>query len=655
MKRKTGKLFGLVLAVLMVVCLLPVTALADGGLTINVTSQEELTAALNKSERVDAINITQSFTVTADATIQYGGDKINHYSDTVMTVAEGVTLTIGSGGSIGSMWPSYEGDWETPPLPNAKIINNGTVKVQSGGSTVADFARNNGTITVESGGEAVCCNDNYGTVTVQSGGSYRTSQGADANNHGTITIQEGGEMESRFGSSIINCADGTLTIDGIYYCNCARYENADRLQFKNDGTVNGSGDAIVRKADPDNMVVSSLDAMIEAMMAELGQTSRFENWNDIGIFKLEEVSSYDELKAVFPGNRTVAEEFVEGDMDAIAVLTADITVTDSEVQTMGRIVVPEQCKLTVADGAYLEAGMDNDGTVIVQPGGALATTMGGNITNHGTLTIQEGGSLASQMGGRVVNNGDMTLNGAFNCGVFHHAEENTDVIWFENNGNVTGSGSVLPYQVDTDVPVNMEAVIEALQHQLPETIAVSVVPFVDVESGTYYYHAVLWAVSHGPQITNGTDETHFSPEETCTRGQVVTFLWRAAGKPLPSDTVSPFPDVQDTEAYYYNAVLWAVEKGITTGMDNGMFEPEDSCTRGQVVTFLHRFRNKPAPSSSTNPFSDVVGGKYYYDAVLWAYYHTPQITNGTDATHFAPEDICTRAQIVTFLHRAMQG
>ena len=472
MKRKFRKLLGLLLAVLMAVSLLPAAALAAGGVTINVTNQAELTAALNRTEPVDAIHITQSFTVTEDATIQYGGDKINYYSGTVMTIEEGVTLTIGAGGSIGCFWPSYEGDWETPPLPNASLVNNGTVTVESGGSTAAEFTRNNGDIIVESGGEAVCCADNYGTVTVESGGAYRTSQGADANNHGIITIEKGGEMESRFGSSIINCADGTLTVDGTYYCNCARYDGADHLWFQNSGTVNGSGDVIVRNADPENMQVSSLDAMIEGMMAQLGQTSRFENWEDISIFKQVDVFSYDDLKAAFPGNRTVAGEAVEGDMDVIAVLGADITVTGDDIRTMGKIIVPEGFTLTIADGAALEAGIDNYGTVIVKSGGALSTTMGGDITNYGTLTVEEGATLTSQMGSSVVNNGKLTLDGEFRCGVFHNGEENADVIWFENNGQMAGSGTVTLCQADPENPADLPAAAEALQDALPETITV---------------------------------------------------------------------------------------------------------------------------------------------------------------------------------------
>ena len=174
-------------------------------------------------------------------------------------------------------------------------------------------------------------------------------------------------------------------------------------------------------------------------------------------------------------------------------------------------------------------------------------------------------------------------------------------------------------------------------------------PFVDVSESDYFYEPVLWAVDKG--ITNGTDATHFSPAATCTRGQVVTFLWRAAGSPAPSSTTNPFTDVNASD-YYYNAVLWAVGKNITNGTSPTTFGPNDGCTRGQVVTFLHRFENSPKPSSTTNPFVDVSSSEYYYTPVLWAV--EKEITNGTDKTHFSPNMTCTRGQIVTFLYRDMK-
>ena len=237
-------------------------------------------------------------------------------------------------------------------------------------------------------------------------------------------------------------------------------------------------------------------------------------------------------------------------------------------------------------------------------------------------------------------------------------------------------------------------------------------PFSDVKKGDYFYDPVLWALNRTPQITDGTTETTFSPNDTCTRGQVVTFLWRAMGCAEPSSLSNPFTDVK-TSDYFYEAVLWAVEHGITDGTGVTTFSPEAPCTRGHVVTFLYRtegaaamrasafdatvyitktgekyhsanctslrrskieislseaqsrgytpcelcMRGSSASKSAPAPqtvagFRDVLTDAYYAPAVVWAVENT--ITNGTSDTTFSPADPCTRGQIVTFLYRDMQ-
>ena len=175
-------------------------------------------------------------------------------------------------------------------------------------------------------------------------------------------------------------------------------------------------------------------------------------------------------------------------------------------------------------------------------------------------------------------------------------------------------------------------------------------PFVDVGKTDYFYDAVLWAYYHTPQVTNGLDATHFGPYETCTRGQIVTFLWRALGEPAPTITKNPFVDVKESD-YYYKAVLWAFENGVTTGTDDTHFAPNAYCKREHAVAFLYRAAGKPEYTNKTNPFSDVSSSAYYYDAVLWAV--EKNITKGIDATHFGPTESCQRCQIVTFLYRFM--
>ena len=171
--------------------------------------------------------------------------------------------------------------------------------------------------------------------------------------------------------------------------------------------------------------------------------------------------------------------------------------------------------------------------------------------------------------------------------------------------------------------------------------------FYDVPNGAYFYEAVKWAVKSG--VTNGLSDTMFGPYESCTRAQIVTFLWRAAGSPEPK-AASSFTDVP-ASAYYAKAVAWAVENGITNGMTETTFAPNATCTRGQSVTFLYRAL-KGIASGSAN-FTDVKSDAFYADAVIWAVKN--DVTNGTSNTTFSPNADCTRAEIVTFLYRAYQG
>lgn len=174
-------------------------------------------------------------------------------------------------------------------------------------------------------------------------------------------------------------------------------------------------------------------------------------------------------------------------------------------------------------------------------------------------------------------------------------------------------------------------------------------PFVDVQNkNDYFYTPVLWAVENN--ITYGTDTTHFSPNQSCTRAQLVSFLWRAAGEPEPETTKSPFTDVQDPSEYYYKAVLWAAENGIAAGVGNNQFAPNQTCTRAQIVSFIYR-ASGDTETYTENPFQDVSPKDYYYKAVLWG--AANGVVAGTSDTTFSPNQTCTRAQGVSFLYRSV--
>lgn len=192
--------------------------------------------------------------------------------------------------------------------------------------------------------------------------------------------------------------------------------------------------------------------------------------------------------------------------------------------------------------------------------------------------------------------------------------------------------------------------------QLTGTVAIKIgqtMNFIDVKTTDYFYNSVKWAV--GKNITNGTSSTTFSPYKSCTRAEIVTFLWRAAGSPEPTITRNPFRDVNAvTHSSYYKAILWASQKGITSGTSATAFSPDQVCTRAQIVTFLYRYAGQPSGYYS-NPFKDVgaTSEASYYKAVLWAV--GKGITTGTSATTFSPYASCNRAEAVTFLYRYTNG
>ncbi len=181
-------------------------------------------------------------------------------------------------------------------------------------------------------------------------------------------------------------------------------------------------------------------------------------------------------------------------------------------------------------------------------------------------------------------------------------------------------------------------------------------PFYDVNGSDWFYSAVMWAYYNEPRVTTGVDASHFRPKASCTRAQVVTFLWRAAGEPEPASSTMKFSDVPYNNSYapYYKAIIWATEQGITTGTGDGStFSPNATVTRAQFVTFLWRYAGEPSPSNMSTAFNDVSSNSVYYKAILWAAENG--ITNGKTTTQFAPNAACTRCEVVSFMFRAFSS
>ena len=242
----------------------------------------------------------------------------------------------------------------------------------------------------------------------------------------------------------------------------------------------------------------------------------------------------------------------------------------------------------------------------------------------------------------------------------------------DNNSSTGGTAVTLGQSTDAEIPAEASPLLDTVRQSLAmDAPSVQVVnhsgsssaattnqgvlllqssnPFVDVNETHYFYESVLWAVEKG--ITSGISATEFGPALTCSRAEVVTFLWRYAGSPAPKSARNPFKDV-GVGLWYSNAVLWAVEQGITAGISATEFAPNQPCNRAQVVTFLWRFMQQPEPTRADKIFTDVESGSWYEKPVLWA--QERGITAGTSSNTFSPAAVCQRAQVVTFLYRTAE-
>jgi len=287
-----------------------------------------------------------------------------------------------------------------------------------------------------------------------------------------------------------------------------------------------------------------------------------------------------------------------------------------ETKALKRIVLPDGLK-TIADSGFASSGLEQ----IILPA---------SMTDVGILNRLDKAALRCRSMTRIaVLNPEMKIGSGYSLGI-----PGTTTVYCYPDSTAHSFAVANGYDFEFLTGDNLWTETNPILN-----------PFKDVEAGQWYTDSVLWAVDN--DITTGTGAGLFSPLKDCTRAQVVTFLWRAAGSPAPKSQMMDFTDVP-AGSYYYNAVLWAVEQGITTGTGGSNFSPDMNCSRAQVVTFLYRYAGQPAVANQTNPFRDV-GNTYYRLPVLWAVENG--ITNGTSVGVFSPDTVCSRAQIVTFLHR----
>ena len=381
------------------------------------------------------------------------------------------------------------------------------------------------------------------------------------------------------------------------------------------------------------------------------------------------------VTAVGKGTATITVTTANGGYTATCEVTVKLPVSAVTLSETSTALVVDDTKQLTATVAPANA---DDSTVTWKSGNTNVATVDqtGKVTAVGvgttTITATAGGKSATckitvtakpvPIEGIALSNAEVPVGRTIQLEpVFTPADTTQrDVIWTSSdrtiatvdaNGRVRGlaEGKVtITVTSAKDASITASCTVTVTRNYLDEIIAAAeddALPFDDVSSRDYYYDAVEWAVEQG--ITSGTSRRTFSPDAPCTRAQVVTFLWRAAGSPAPMLNKNPFTDVR-TGDYYYDAVLWAVQNGITTGTSATTFSPDATVTRAQVVTFLWRANGQPAAGNSG--FLDVSSNAYYARAVDWAFANG--ITTGMDYGAFGPDTACTRAQIVTFLYRA---
>lgn len=377
------------------------------------------------------------------------------------------------------------------------------------------------------------------------------------------------------------------------------------------------------------------------------------------------------------GQATITITAKDGGRYTFAAVTENFTI-DKAVIT----ITAEDKSAHVGDAApaltYTVSGLVNGETLAVEPTVAYAAEL--DMTKTGTVEILVSGAQAPAGDNYTINyvKGLLTIVDKSAPLPITGSKANTITIGSAENGKVSsdrasavaGTKVTITVTPDSGFALGEVSVVDAngkaldlvslgngkYSFTMPAgavTVKASFAPvagncpFTDVKVGDYYYDAVLWAVDKG--ITTGVSATRFDPNGSCTRAQAVTFLWRAMGSPAPTGASMSFTDVA-ADSYYYNAVLWAVENGVTTGTSATTFSPDAPCDRGQIVTFLHRAMKSPAASAQST-FSDVAADAYYAQAVAWAVENG--VTTGTGDNAFSPAASCSRSQIVTFLYRAM--
>ena len=638
-------------------------AVAKVGDTYYKTLAEAVAAANNAT--VTLLNdVTENVTIPTDKTItlNLNGMTLTNVDD--HTILNNGNLTITGTGMVDN-------------ISHAKgaLYNKGTVVINGG---TFDRSRENGMNKGESGQNSWYTIKNVGTMTINDGATVQT-----AGNNAALGKFSSLVSNGYFNTNDYNTNKGLdqpiLTIDGgTFRGGLNTIKNDDRARLTiNGGTFSNYYQAVVQNHNIAEITGGTFTAASDA------NTETYGIYNcgcgagiDLGTltvsggtftgatYAVAEVSSQNAIVNISGGQfaGTKAAIIKSSTSNATIAISGGTFSSDPSVYVVGNGSA-NIVKRAGSEGAYTytvlaKSGLTS-GVYLTDPSGALASNYYVSSTANGVWTVSysapySGGSSSDPT--YSVSTPSKTENGSVTVSPKSASKGDTVTVTVKPD-----SGYVLETLTVTDKNGNELTLKDKGDGKYTFTMPAGKVEvkatfmednsvlnfFYDVPNDAYFYEAVKWAVDKG--ITNGLSDTMFGPYESCTRAQIVTFLWRAAGSPEPK-TASSFTDVP-ANAYYAKAVAWAVENGITNGMTETTFAPDATCTRGQSVTFLYRAL-KGTASGSAN-FTDVKSDAFYADAINWAVANN--VTNGTSNTTFSPNADCTRAEIVTFLYRAYQG
>ena len=626
-----------------------------------------LTAAINEANTGDTVklvnNVTENVTIPAAKTItlDLNGMTLTNVDD--HTILNNGNLTIMGTGRVDN-------------ISHAKgaLYNKGTVVINGG---TFDRSRENGMNKGESGQNSWYTIKNVGTMTINDGATVQT-----AGNNAALGKFSSLVSNGYFNANDYNTNKGLdqpiLTIDGgTFRGGLNTIKNDDRAKLTiNGGTFSNYYQAVVQNHNIAEITGGTFTAASDA------NTETYGIYNcgcgagiDLGTltvsggtftgatYAVAEVSSQNAIVNISGGQfaGTKAAIIKSSTSNATIAISGGKFSSDPSAYVVGNgntnIV-----KRDGSEGAYTytvlaKSGLTS-GVYLTNPSGALANNYYVSSTANGVWTVSYsapssgGGSSSSSrrydVSAPSVKHGDVTVSpknaskgDTVTITVKPDSGYELDTLTVKD---ASGSKIKVKDKGDGKFTFTMPASKVTVSAEFAE---IETLDFADVSTDAYYYEAVKWAAKKG--ITGGIGNGLFGPNQPCTRAQIVTFLWRAAGSPEPK-AMSSFSDVS-ADSYYAKAVAWAVENGITTGTGDGKFSPDATCTRAQSVTFLFRAIGKLVDSKAE--FSDVLTDSYYANAVAWAVENG--VTNGIGDGLFGPDNSCTRAQIVTFLFRAYQG